>query len=215
MVGTPAALPAALAIALFAVPGVPTIVLDLGAAKGSLVGESEAKIRNAFKIIDAVGGGRVYFIGTCNKVSALPPELKRRFTSGIFFFDLPTEAERILIWKIYIQKYELGCVRNEHGQIVGMNGVNDEGWTGAEIRNCCRMAYRQNISLQEASQYIVPVSKSAGKQIDELRREATGKYLAANHAGVYSAANGSRVTSAAATTSTRMFDDEEENKLCP
>jgi hypothetical protein len=34
-------------------------------------------------------------------VSVLPPELRRRFTLGAFFLDLPTVDERETIWRIY------------------------------------------------------------------------------------------------------------------
>jgi len=40
-----------------------------------------------------------------------------------------------------------------------------EGWTGAEIKECCRKAHRLGMTLAEASRYIVPVSRSAGEQI--------------------------------------------------
>ena len=157
--------------------GVPTIMLDLGGMKGGLVGKSEAQLRNAFKIINAVGGGRAFFIMTCNKVADLPPELRRRFTSGTFFFDLPTEEERSKIWPLYFEKYGVHASQ--------LADVNDEGWTGAEIRNCCRLAYRQGLMLKDAANFIVPVSKSAAAQIETLRRQASGAYLSANTVGVY------------------------------
>ncbi len=177
--GPPGAAKSAIAKATGNEAGVPTIMLDLGGMKGGLVGKSEAQIRNAFKVITAVGGGKAFFIMTCNKIVELPPELRRRFTSGIFFFDLPTEEERAKIWPIYLNKYQLD------GYVPEGKGNLDEGWTGAEIRNCCRMAYRQGISIFEASKYIVPVSRSAATQIQALRRQASGAYLSANKDGVY------------------------------
>lgn len=189
-VGPPGAAKSAIAKATGTEAGIPTISLDLGGVKGGIVGDSEQGIRNALKVITAVGDGRAFFIATCNKIAILPTELKRRFTSGIFFFDLPTAEERVMIWNIFLTKYNL-YERDENGinQVSGHDDtlrINfDEGWTGAEIRNCCRLAYRQSITIREASQYIVPVSRSAGKQIESLRREATGSYLSANHPGVY------------------------------
>lgn len=175
--GPPGAAKSAVAKATGNEAGVPTIMLDLGGMKGGLVGKSEAQIRNAFKVITAVGGGRAFFIMTANKIVDLPPELRRRFTSGIFFFDLPTAQERATIWPLYLSKYEI--------DIKGVSFEFDEGWTGAEIRNCCRMAYRQGIPLTEAAKYIVPISKSAGQLITQLRRQANGSYLSANDSGVY------------------------------
>lgn len=174
--GPPGAAKSAIAKATGNEAGVPTIMFDLGGMKGSLVGKSEAQLRTALKVITAVGGGRAFFIMTCNKIVDLPPELKRRFTSGTFFFDLPTEEERLKIWPIYLNKWGLDTPAKLSF---------DEGWTGAEIRNCCRMAYRQGISIEEAAKYIVPVSKSAGAQISQLRRQASGAYLSANEDGVY------------------------------
>jgi hypothetical protein len=63
----------------------------------------------------------------------------------------------------------------------------DDGWTGAEIKECCRKAWRLKLSLQESAAYIVPVSRSAADQIDALRRQASGRFLSASQPGVYSA----------------------------
>lgn len=71
-----------------------------------------------------------------------------------------------------------------------VEAVDDEGWTGREIRNCCRMAYRQGITLSEASRYIVPVAMSARDSIESLRRMANGNFLSANSPGVYNYARG-------------------------
>lgn len=175
-VGPPGAAKSAVAKAAGNEAGVPTIMLDLGGMKGGLVGKSEAQLRAAYKVVTAVGGGKAFFIMTCNRIVDLPPELRRRFTSGIFFFDLPSKEERDLIWSIYLDKYDLEK---------DVSFVQDEGWTGAEIRNCCRMAYRQGISLEKAAQYIVPVSRAAASQIQTLRKQASGAYLSANEPGVY------------------------------
>ena len=44
----------------------------------------------------------VFFVGTCNDISKLPPEFSRaeRF-DGVFFLDLPNVAERNAIWTLY------------------------------------------------------------------------------------------------------------------
>jgi SpoVK/Ycf46/Vps4 family AAA+-type ATPase len=96
------------------------------------------------------------------------------FTLGTFFFDLPTKAERAAIWKIHTAKYGVSGARPD-----------DEGWTGAEIKECCRKAYRLKLCLQESAQYIVPVSRSAAEQIKILRQQASGKFLSASNPGVY------------------------------
>ena len=105
---------------------------------------------------------------------AVPPELRRRFTLGTFFFDLPSGDEREAIWKIYTAKYSVDGARPQ-----------DDNWTGAEIKECCRKAYRLRISLQDSASYIVPIARSAQEQVESLRSQSSGKYLSASHPGVY------------------------------
>ncbi len=62
---------------------------------------------------------------------------------------------------------------------------DDDGWTGAEIKECCRKAYRLKLTLKESAEYIVPVSRSAGDQIKALRQQASGKFISASYPGVY------------------------------
>lgn len=160
--------------------GVPTITFDLSAMKSSLVGSSEANLRNALKVVKAVSQGRAFFIMTCNGISTLPPELKRRFRAGIFMFDLPDAEERNVIWRIYLDKYKdrlkgLDCTR-----------PNDEYWTGSEIAVCVDNAYRMKCSLRDAATYIVPSYLSMGvERANRLRDEASGSYISASYAGPY------------------------------
>ena len=111
--------------------GIPTVAFDLSAMQSSLVGGSGERLRAALQVVDAISQGKSLWIATCNSITSLPPELRRRFTLGTFFFDLPSAEEREAIWKIYLAKWNLEGER-----------PNDEGWTGAEIRECCRKAWR-------------------------------------------------------------------------
>lgn len=173
-IGPPGAAKSAIAKAAGTEGNTPTIQMDLGGMKGSLVGQSEQQLRQALKVVDAVSQGRTLFIATCNSFGNLPPELKRRFTLGTFFFDLPNQEERTAIWKIYLARYDL------------MEPTpNDAGWTGAEIRQCCDIASRMKCSLTEAASFIVPVSRSAADQIETLRKQASGKFCSASIPGVY------------------------------
>ncbi len=156
--------------------GIPTVALDFGAMKGSLVGESEQQLRGALKVISAIAGGRTLFLATCNSLSVLSPELRRRFTFGTFFFDLPTPDERAAIWALYARKYEIPCAD-------GIKG--DDNWTGAEIKQCCELAYRLSIGVEEAAAYIVPVARSAADQVEALRAGASGRFISASAPGVY------------------------------
>jgi len=71
--------------------GIPTIAFDLPAMESSLVGAATERLRTALQIIDAVSQGRMLFIATCNSIASLPPDMRRRFTLGTFFFDLPSD----------------------------------------------------------------------------------------------------------------------------
>lgn len=197
--GPPGAAKSAIAKAVSGQFGKPTIVLDLGGMKDSLVGSSEARLRNAFKVITAVGGGRALFIGTCNRIQTLSPELKRRFPR-VFFFDLPTTDERDLIWKLYEKKYQLSGQRPD-----------DAGWTGAEIEQAARLAWRLNIPLIETAQYIVPVSKSARAEIEELRKQADTKFLSAAKPGHYSTAESKPFEATVAAKGRRSMRNAEDN----
>jgi ATPase family associated with various cellular activities (AAA) len=152
--------------------GIPTISADFGAAKSSLVGSSEAMIRTLAKTIYAVAGrGGAFFVGTCNKLEALSPELIRRFTAGTWYFDLLSDKNRAKVWTLNRKKY--GIPDTDPGV------KQDSNWTGAEIRNCCRFASDLEISLEEASGYIVPVAVSNWESIAKLRKLADGRFLSA------------------------------------
>jgi len=50
----------------------------------------------------------VFFVGTLNDVSKLPPEFSRaeRF-DGVFFVDLPGQREKQTIWQMYLERFGL------------------------------------------------------------------------------------------------------------
>jgi hypothetical protein len=148
---------------------VPTIAMDLGAMKGSLVGESEANIRAAMSAL---------YIATCNKIGVIPPELQRRFTLGTFFFDLPSKEERETIWKLYTSKFELSGEAAKRPE-------DDEGWTGADIFNCAKRAWMFRTSLAEAAKYASPICKTRPKEIEALRDVANNAFISASYPGLY------------------------------
>jgi hypothetical protein len=69
----------------------------------------------------------------------------------------------------------------------------DEGWTGAEIQECCRKADNLRISLEKSAQYIIPVSVSARDVVEKLQKTCTDKYLSASYPGKYQGRKGSRI----------------------
>jgi len=154
----------------------PTIAFDLGSMKDSLVGASEARIRSAMDVVRAVSDDRAFFIATCNKISSLPPELRRRFKLGTFFVDLPTPEEQAKIWSIWIKKFDLKAKQ----------ALPDcDGWTGAEIAACCESAWRTGETLKEAALCIVPVIKSAPEAVESLRKLASNRFIDASKPGVF------------------------------
>ena len=161
------------------VTGIPVIQMDMGAMKGGIVGTSETNLRNAYKTIEAVSDGRPMFIMTVNALTILPPELKRRFTDGIFFSDIPDETEREFILKVCLEKY--GVDRDE----IEADKVDLKGWVGANIDVAIRKCKRHKVTLPEAAKFIVPVGVSDAERIDQLRREADGKYISASYGGAY------------------------------
>jgi hypothetical protein len=174
LIGPPGAAKSAIAKAAGNTAGIPTVSFDLSAMQSGIVGGSGERLRAALQVVDAISQGRSLWIATCNSIGSLPPELRRRFTLGTFFFDLPSSEEREAIWKIYRQKWDL------EGEL-----PKDEGWTGAEIKECCRKAWRLNLSIVDSAQYIVPVARSAADQIERLRQQASGRFLSASQPGVY------------------------------
>jgi len=174
-IGHPGAGKSMVAKSIGAEVGIPTIALDVNAMKSSLVGSSEQRIREAMKVVTAVSNDKPLFVATCNKIANLPPELRRRFTAGTFFFDLPDSSERDVIWTYYMEKYEL---EEQEGPL-------DEGWTGAEIKACCQGAWERNVSLLEAAKFIVPVAKADPARIKKLQDEAVGRYISASSDGTY------------------------------
>ena len=157
--------------------GIPLIMLDLGAAKGSLVGQSEQAMREMIRVIQAITGGKALFVGACNRTDPLPPELRRRLNFVTMFMDLPTGDERAQFWTIYTKKYGIALAE--------VDEVDDTGWTAAEVKNCCLKAWGMKTTLSEAAKSIVPVSVSAAEEIQKLRQSASGRYISAAHEGLY------------------------------
>ena len=120
----------------------------------------------------------VYFVGTCNDISKLPPEFARaeRF-DGIWFLDLPSSAEKQKIWSIYLGLFNLPK----------QPLPKDADWTGAEIRSCCRLAALLDVPLVEAATCVIPVAVTAAESVQRLRSWATGRCLDAAQGGIFGA----------------------------
>lgn len=151
---------------------VPVIGFDVAAMQAGHVGESNANLRLSQQVVEATaGGGTILALATSNNLSALPVELLSRFGLATFFFDLPsTKEERDAIWAIH--RTRLGLTGSEPNP-------ESEGWNGRDIVGCCEKAWMLNWSLAKAANVVVPISKSDGKRIQNIRAEAHNRYLSA------------------------------------
>lgn len=119
----------------------------------------------------------VFFIGTANDVSRLPPEFTRaERLDAVFFVDLPGPAERRTIWDIYRRQYDIPA-----SQPI----PNDTDFTGAEIRATCRLSALLDVSLTEAASNVVPVAQTAAESVAKLRQWASSRCLSADRQGIY------------------------------
>lgn len=119
----------------------------------------------------------VFVVCTANDVKQLPPEFSRaeRF-DGVFFVDLPNREQKDSIWTLYVEQYgiELDDPRPD-----------DERWTGAEIKSCCRLSALLGVTLADAALNIVPVAVTSNENVERLRQWASGRCLSADQLGVY------------------------------
>ena len=157
--------------------GVPFLRFDPSACKGSLVGESERKLRRVFDVAHAISGSAMEVIGTCNGLSSLPSELLRRFRGGIYYFPMPDAETLADLWAYYRDKY---------GITDKPTGFESSSWTGAEVRNCCERARMMGYSLAEAAKQIRPISVSRRAQMEALEAFAEGNLTCARNGGAYS-----------------------------
>lgn len=173
--GVPGSGKTALADATSGEFGIPKIAMDFGAFKGRYVGDSESAVRTGFGVVESLGGADVLVIATCNRMKSLPPEFRRRFWLGNWYFDVPTVEEQEPIKRIYESKYK---VKNA-------DWPNTDQWTGAEIRNCARLTERLRCSLKEAGEYVVPIAKADPESLEALRGVADSRFLSVSYPGVW------------------------------
>ena len=123
----------------------------------------------------------VFFIGTCNDISKLPPEFSRaeRFDGDI----LPGSAQRAA---------EAGDLEALPRPVpVGLaTAANPSMRSGPGPRSgaCCRLAALLDVPLVEAAQNVVPVATTAAESVSRLRNWASGRCLNADApGGIYTA----------------------------
>jgi len=114
----------------------------------------------------------IYVVATSNNVLSLPPEFVRseRWDS-MFFVDYPIPEARREIWKLWLRYYKLN---------VNLPLPNDDKWSGADIKACCRLAAALKTTPVKASQYVVPVSRTFDTSIQALRDWAATRTVMAS-----------------------------------
>ncbi len=119
----------------------------------------------------------VFVVCTANDVQRLPPEFSRaeRF-DGVFFVDLPSREQKDEIWRLY---------RTEFGISDDESQPDDEQWTGAEIKSCCRLAALLDMPLRQAAENIVPIAVTSAESVQRLRQWADGRCLSSDRPGIY------------------------------
>lgn len=164
---------------------VPALKLDLGAMLGGIIGQSQQQVREALDVVYAVGGDRIFFLATCNRLESLPPELRRRFKIGPWFFDLPSREEKDAVWLIALEQAGLEAQRAEVDFDIDQARPADPDWTPDDITKCVTTAYDLDISLIEAAQLVVPVAHQDPESVQRLRDLADHQFLAASYPGKY------------------------------
>jgi len=123
----------------------------------------------------------VFVIATANNISHLPPELLRKGRlDEIFFVDLPTESERIEIFRIQLEKKG----RVPDGFDLDLLAKHSEGFSGAEIEQAVVSglfdAFSQDGELTtpilvNSLTETVPLSKTMSEELGRLRNWSQGR----------------------------------------
>jgi hypothetical protein len=157
--------------------GKPVINYSISAMEHKHVGESSRHMRNCHRTLDAIGDGRIWLVASANSLEGLPPELLSRFQlGGIWFFDIPSDEEKAGILKLKLAQYGLDPEQEAPSMV---------NWTGRDIDNCAAKADLLDISMVEASTYVLPLLESHRDTIEGIRSSAHNRFLSASHEGLY------------------------------
>ncbi|GIW43781.1 MAG: ATPase [Candidatus Binatia bacterium] len=120
----------------------------------------------------------LFVAATANRIDLLPAEMirKGRFDE-VFFVDLPTDEERVEIFRIHLQRRGVDPSQFDLERLKRFT----KGWTGAECEQCvvsalttARIEERDltDDDLLNATATIVPLSKTMKEQVDHIREWA-------------------------------------------
>lgn len=130
-------------------------------------------------------GGEAFVVAAANDVSHLRSALfaAERF-DATFYVDLPGKEERDAIWALYSEEYKVGTLPGLVGISTGPP-CDDTLWSGAEIKQCCRLARRMRLPLTEAARHVVPWGVSHAEELQKIRGWASSRCLSAATGEVY------------------------------
>ena len=128
----------------------------------------------------------LFVAATANRIDLLPAEMirKGRFDE-VFFIDLPSEDERVEIFRIHLKKRGIDPDAIEVGRLRRIT----QGWTGAEIEQCVVSALTtvrlENKSmnfeeLHRAATQVIPLSKTMREQVEHIRSWAYDRAVRAS-----------------------------------
>jgi hypothetical protein len=191
----------------------PTLVLDIGALMGSLVGQTEAALRKALKQIDAISPA-IVMIDEVEKAVATGGNdggVSARILGTLLSWFNDRESDSFVVCTANdISKLPPELTRAERFDGIFFIDLpdkaardkiwsiyeyeyglekpkrpTDDDWTGAEIKACCRLSRLLDVSLTEAALNVVPVAQTASESINALRNWASGRCLDAAKPGIY------------------------------
>jgi len=191
----------------------PTLILDIGALMGSLVGQTEAALRKALQQIDAMSPCIVMIdeIEKCLSTGGNDGGVSARLFSTLLSWLNDRESDSFVVCTANdISKLPPELTRAERFDGVFFVDLPDDdakrqiwsiyeheytlncgkrpddtNWTGAEIKACCRLSKLLDVSLVETANNIVPIADTASESIHALRTWASGRCLDASRPGVY------------------------------
>lgn len=148
--------------------------------KNSSQGDSGVASRQAGSLLVWLNDHKsdVFVLATSNSIKDLHMAMFRsgRFNAK-FFMDMPSRAQKDLIWDIYCETWGLAPSQEK---------PDDTGWTGADIEACCENAlYVPGRRLINAAKYVIPESKTRREDIESLRTWAHGRCLDAETGELY------------------------------
>ncbi len=109
----------------------------------------------------------VFTVATGNAIGAVPMELLHpERLDSMYFVDLPDGEAREQLWEKFREEFEI-CQHD--------TPPNSVGWSGGEIRACCRRTAHQGCTLQQAAASVVPVSTVSAEPLEMLRMWASGR----------------------------------------